>query len=207
MENTRAKILDILRRRREATVDELTQLLSLAPATVRRHLDILQRDGYVSVRPVRRETGRPHYAFALTAAGESYFPQHYMRITGRLIEEIEALTPDETAGRTGRELAGIVFERMTDEIVEAYAPQIGGRTLEQRLHKAAEALANEGLVFEITPQGGGYLLRGLDCPCRHISEGTGDICRYDGRLLSRLLGVEVEALREPGEGCAYLVAG
>ena len=76
METTRSKIMDILRRRKEGTVDDLTQALGLAPATIRRHLDILQRDGYITVRAVHRETGRPHYAFSMTEAGEDLFPHH-----------------------------------------------------------------------------------------------------------------------------------
>ena len=102
--------MDILRRRVEATVDDLTQSLDLAPATIRRHLDILQRDGYITVRPVRRETGRPHYAFSLTEAGEDLFPQHYIRITNRLIDEIVSLDPAETAGKSGQDLAGLIFD-------------------------------------------------------------------------------------------------
>ena len=207
METTRTKILDILRRRRDVTIDELTHALGLAPATVRRHLDVLQRDGYVSVRPVRRETGRPHYAFSLTEAGESFFPQHYMRMTSRLIEGIASLTPKETAGKTGRELAGLVFERLTDDMVRAYQPQVNGATLAQRLQQAVSALAEEGLVFEVSPRDGGYLLAGVDCPCRHIAERQGEVCRYDGQLLSRLLQADVEMIRaaDAMDACAYLV--
>ena len=43
METTRQTILGILRRHK-ATVDDLTTELGLAPATVRRHLDILARE-------------------------------------------------------------------------------------------------------------------------------------------------------------------
>ena len=65
METTRQTILGILRRR-QATVGDLTTELGLAPATIRRHLDILARDGHVDVSQVRRRTGRPHYLFSLS---------------------------------------------------------------------------------------------------------------------------------------------
>jgi predicted ArsR family transcriptional regulator len=204
VESTRSKILEILRHRHEATVEELTQVLQLAAATVRRHLDVLQRDGYVRVRPVRRETGRPHYAFSLTEAGEAYFPQHYMRVTSRLIQEIAALTPEETAGKAGHELAGLVFDRMAEDIARTYVAQIHGETLEQRLEQTVDFLANEGLIFELTQVKDGYRLAGLDCPCRHIAEGQDSACRYDRTLLSRLLGTPVIPLDAQG-GCAYLV--
>ena len=62
METTRQTILGILRRR-ESTVDSLTKELGQASATIRRHLDILARDGHVDVSQVRRKTGRPRYLF------------------------------------------------------------------------------------------------------------------------------------------------
>ena len=64
METTRQTILGILRRRK-ATISDVTGQLGLAPATVRRHLDILARDGHVDVTQVRRQTGRPHHLFSI----------------------------------------------------------------------------------------------------------------------------------------------
>jgi DeoR family suf operon transcriptional repressor len=208
VEGTRNKIMDILRRRHEATVEELTKALELAPATVRRHLDILQRDGYVKVRPVRRETGRPHYAFSMTEAGEQLFPQHYVRITNRLIEEIMALAPEDTSGKSGKELAGVIFERMTDRLARTYGPRVDGATLAERVQQASRLLANEGLTIEAQPDGEGFLLLGHGCPCRRLSAKDIDACSHDRRLLSALLKAEVEPAPDAanGEGfCAYRV--
>jgi predicted ArsR family transcriptional regulator len=144
----RAKIIEVLRRRREVTVEELTRELDLAPATVRRHLDILQRDGHITPRPVRRETGRPHYAFSLTERGHDLLPHHYIRVAGRLLNEIVSLRPQETAGRNGSELAGIVLGRLAEGIVDTCSPRVTGHTLKERVDQAVAALADEGLVFE-----------------------------------------------------------
>ncbi len=206
MESTRTKIVEILRRG-EATIEELTRRLDLAPATVRRHLDILQRDGFVRVRPVRRETGRPHYAFGLTEAGEELLPHHYIRITSRLIEEIGSLAPDETAGRTGKELAALLFERLGESLARSYLPRISGASLAERLEQTVAALAQEGLVFEVVPRGDAYLLIGNECPCRRVAEAHSEVCLHDQRLLTRLLDAEVERAWAPeaGGSCAYLV--
>ncbi len=208
MENTRSKIMDILRRHHEATVEELTHSLSLAPATVRRHLDILQRDGYITVRPVRRDTGRPHYAFSLTEAGEDLFPQHYIRIANRMIDEIVSLQPDETSGKSGQQLAGMIFERMADRLARIYGPRISGRTVEERLDQAVAALGSEGIVFDVVPRDDGYLLLGHGCPCRRVAEQHPDMCTYDKHLLTRLLNTDVEpaeAERDSESYCAYFV--
>ena len=208
MESTRQTILNIIRRR-QSTVDELTRELGLAPATVRRHLDILSRDGHVDVAQVRRKTGRPHYVFSLSEKGEELFPKHYVRITNRLIEEIVSLTPDETSGRCGSDLADLVFEKMAQRLARRIGTRIQGSTLAERLAAATAALAEEGIVFDIEPEDGGYLLLGHGCPCPRAPGESGQACAHDQRLLSLLLAadvsyVEPEALGRDGY-CAYRV--
>lgn len=209
METTRQTILNILRRR-QATVDDLVRELGLAPATVRRHLDILARDGYVNVTQVRRKTGRPHYLFSITEAGSDLFPRGYVRITNRLLEEIRSLTPEETSGRSGAELAELVFERMARRLAQRIGPQIHGSHLAERIEAARQALAEEGIVFEVDQlEGGEYLLIGEGCPCPRMHDGTDYVCVHDQRLLSLLLGADVEPVRPDLVGragsCAYRV--
>jgi len=208
METTRRTILGILRRRK-ATVDDLTKELGLAPATVRRHLDILARDGHIDVEQVRRKTGRPHYLFSISDAGEDMFPKHYVRITNRLIKEIVALDVNETANRSGPELAELVFDKMARRLAQKIAPRIHGNGLVERVRATTEALAEEGIVFDVEESDGGFLLLGNGCPCPRVAGNGRQTCAHDQRLLSILVGAEVTYV-EPGsvgrEGyCAYRV--
>lgn len=208
METTRQTILSILRRR-DATVDDLTRELQLAPATVRRHLDILARDGHVTVAQQRQKMGRPHYVYSISEKGEELFPKHYVRITNRLIEEIVALSPDETTGRTGTEIADLVFDKMAQRLAQKIAPRVHGAGLAERLHATTDALADEGIVFDVEQSDRGYLLIGHGCPCPRVAADNGHACAHDQRLLALLLGADVTYV-EPGtigrDGyCAYTV--
>jgi predicted ArsR family transcriptional regulator len=209
VETTRQTILEILRRRKQATIEDLTRLLGLAPATIRRHLDILMRDSLVSVAQVRRETGRPHYVFFLTEAGEDLFPKNYIRLTNRLIEEIVNLGVSETRGRSGQELAELVFEKMAARMAETYAPRVTGATLEERLEEVTNLLAGEGIIFEWRPADGGYYLLGHGCPCRRVANTHTQMCSHDQRLLAALLQAQVEPVEPAAVDvetyCAYRV--
>lgn len=229
VEGTREAILGILRRRDGVSVDQFAQELGLAGATVRRHLDVLLRDGFVSVSQVRGGAGRPRYSFSLTEAGADAFPHHYVRLTQRLLEEIVALAPEETAGRDGRELAELVFSKLAERLASECAPRVSGRTLEDRARSAVALLAEEGIDFEVElhqPSGEAAELRvlGRGCPCRRVEVGPGlrrgaaarngaglspDIgarasgveCAHDRILLGRLLGARVEPL--PGDALPH----
>jgi predicted ArsR family transcriptional regulator len=208
METTRQTILNILRRR-SATVEDLTSELRLAPATVRRHLDILARDGHVDIAQERLRTGRPRYIFSLSEKGEDLFPKHYVRITNRLINEIVGLSADDTRGRSGRELAELVFEKMAQHLAQRVGPKIYGSTLDERLRSTVETLVEEGILFDIEKKGdGSYLLVGHGCPCPRVGDGSA-ACTHDQRLLSLLLGADVVSVEPELAGreasCAYRV--
>jgi DeoR family suf operon transcriptional repressor len=209
MENTRQTILEILRRRKHATVEDLTSELGLAAATVRRHLDILMRDNYISVSQKRREIGRPHYVFALTDAGEELFPRSYVRLTNRMIEELVSLDRTDTKGKDGVGLAEVLFEKMADRVADTYAGRISGKTMPERLNEVTKVLAGEGMFFEWRKTDEGYLLLGQGCPCPRIADIHSEVCVHDQRLLSRLLKADVEPLVSDGESpesaCLYLV--
>lgn len=198
VDGTREDILTLLRRRERMGVEELASELGLAGATVRRHLDVLQRDGYVAVTQVRGGTGRPRHLFSLTEAGADLFPHHYVRLTQRLLGEIVALEEDAIAGRNGVEIANLVFEKMSQRIAREYRPRIHGDTLEDRVRLAAELIADEGIDFEVTPGADGPRLLGRGCPCMRIIEAAGEDaslpCDHDREMLEALLGVPVRVL-------------
>lgn len=210
MENTRQTLLGILRKRKQATVDQLTRELGLAPATVRRHLDILMRDNYVTAAQKRRDIGRPHYVFSLTDQGDDLFPRNYIRLTNRIIDELVSLGPEETKGKGGVDLAGVIFEKMAEHVAQTYAGRISGTTLKERAQQVISLLANEGMFFELRKAKEGYLLLGQGCPCPRIADTHSEVCVHDQRLLARLLDAEVQpAGVSQGEDerscCAYLV--
>ena len=66
---TRPKILAILQREGSMTVDKLAREVGLSSTTIRRHLDILQRDLLVSFDQVRQGSGRPENLYFLTEYG------------------------------------------------------------------------------------------------------------------------------------------
>ena len=212
VEGTRDAILNILRRRDGISVDQLATELELAGATVRRHLDVLLRDGFISVEQVRGRTGRPRYAFSLTEQGAELFPHHYVRLTHRLLEEIVRLDADETEGRDGMALADLLFEKMSQRLAAEYAPRVQGKTVEQRVRSAATLLAEEGLDFEVEVVGDVVRLLGRGCPCLRLSDQARDdvSCGHDRRLLESVVGVPVTPLARdqlPGDFlCGYQIA-
>src|SRR5690606_29278949 len=118
---------------------------------------------------------RPRHLFSLTEVGADAFPHHYVRVTQRLLGEIVALEREETAGRSGKQIASVVFDRMASRIAEDYAARVTGRTLEERARSAATLVQEEGIDFEVTesPDGRGVRLLGRGCLCTRVEGDPG----------------------------------
>ena len=128
MEGTRLRILQLLQKKQHDTVDGLASTIGLAPATIRRHLDILQRDRLVAFREVRKKTGRPEYSFYLTEDGHEALPKDYDQLLGMIVQEMSSLTREDTSARNGQQILELVFQRLSSAVARSYDERLDGGT-------------------------------------------------------------------------------
>ncbi len=155
MEGTRLLILQLLQKNGSDTVDGLARAIGLAPATIRRHLDILQRDRLVAFKEVRKKTGRPEYSFFLTENGQESLPKSYSELLNMVVGEMALLTVEDTAGRGGDQLLEMVFHRLSDKVWRSYEPELRGKDLESRLSTLLAHLTQRDYFTEVEVVGGG----------------------------------------------------
>ena len=208
MKGTRDEIVAFLRGQGEATVADLTAAVGIAPAAVRRHLEILGGEGTVEYRAVKQPTGRPYFAYRLTERAREAAFNDYPRLLARLVSEVAALDRAQTAGKDGRELLATVFSNMGEHLAADYLPRVHGETLEERVSSVAEVLKDEGIVERWSRAEDGLHLSTSTCPHRRAAEASPGVCESEVRLISTLIGAEVVPMTRLVEGaaaCEYLV--
>lgn len=207
MEGSRLRILNLLLHRKQATVDQLSQEMGLASATVRRHLDILQRDNLVSFQQVKKKTGRPEHAYFLTEAGQEFLPKGYNQLLGRLLANLSGLSSSEVSNVSGHDLLRGLFKNMAEESAAADGDNHGA-SFDERVAKALAVLRSEQFQPEIEEEPGFLRLRLHNCPFRSVAMTNASICAYDEYLLSSIFGAEVtraNCIRGGDQGCCYVV--
>lgn len=203
MQATRQRILEILREKGPATVDDLSRELGLTPVTVRHHLDILRRDGLVETCEVRHRhvPGRPQYVYALTEAAAAYFPDNYPNLVSAVLNRIR--------DRLSPAALNVFFTEVGQELAQAAPPPVPGETIEERLNRITAFLSNQGYVARWERNQGGYVLHTYNCPYHYVAEAHQGLCIMDMRLVTELLGdLPVERLSRVVEGapsCSYLI--
>lgn len=202
LQKTRQAIVELLMRHGSATVDELARELGLVPVTVRSHLTILERDGFVTGQQERTGgAGRPHVVYRLTEQGQELFPRHYDRLANRLLDHLLA--------REGRERVVSMLETIASDVASEYAPEFARKPFEERVRESAAVLSEQGCTAEYrADDAGGHHVAIYNCPYRKVVSEHPDICTMEMQLLRSLTGGRVLPMAAPaprGAICTYTV--
>ncbi|NQW17074.1 MAG: ArsR family transcriptional regulator [Chloroflexi bacterium] len=181
------------------TVSGLAIELELAPATVRRHLDILQRDGMLKFDEKRVGAGRPEHVYQLTAKGFESGPREYDRLLIEMVNEVAKLPSNQIAGKSGDQVIEQVFESMADRIAHVAAADDTRPPME----KLMELLEERHYEPKLSTDKGTTRIQLNNCPYRSAAIANPIICSFDSRLISSVLGTDSsrsECVRD-GDGC------
>src|SRR5947209_17295562 len=126
-ESTRGKIVGALRERRSASAFDLAAQFGLSANAIRQQLVVLERDGLIAGRSVRRGRTKPTVEYSLTPEADRYFPQRYDKMLNAVLREIR------TAG--GDEAVKAVFERIGKRSADRLGPVDAMHPAEERLDK------------------------------------------------------------------------
>jgi len=204
MQVTRQRIIDLLRKQGQATVEELAQTVGLTPMAVRHHLNVLLAENLITVHHTRRKRkpGRPVQVYSLTNEARKLYPQEYFQLTDMLVEEV--------ARRIGQEGVLNVFNSIADRLIED-CPPLNPDTLpfEKQLDTVTNFLREKGFMVEWGIADGYYTIYHLDCPYRQFSQQHREVCRIDAKLIGAMLNItprRVSCIACADAQCVYVLS-
>lgn len=200
MSTTREEILRSLKSHGVATIAELALELGVTQVSIRHHLSGLQAEGLVGAQEARHGVGRPHLVYSLTESGMERFPTRYVRLSGRLLDELKTtLSTEQIEG---------MFSRIATSIVADNAHRLEGRTLDEKMELLVELLGEEGFMAAWNVVGETYQLTEYNCPYRRIGRKHPEVCQIDQTLISQVLALPVEknsCLLDGDDNCTFTI--
>lgn len=185
LESTRGRIVDILRRGGR-TVDELATELGITDNAVRLHLGMLERDGVVRSRGVRREgaVGKPATIYDITPDADPLFSNAYLPFLSTLL----AALADRMSVRELKALMRDVGTRLAADV------KPGEGNLAARVDLASKVLNELGglTVIESQPGTKALSIRGCGCPLSVAVSEREEVCVAVQTMLGELTGAEVK---------------
>lgn len=182
--STRDIILHAIKMDNEATVNDLAEAADISPVTVRHHLNSLQAEGLLVSRAVRRKVGRPYYVYSLSEKGHELFPQRYVRLSSRLLEELKTNFPAGTVAQ--------LFKSVVRSIIEEHRSEFENLSFEERLSYVAALLTEEGFLAQWEQTAEGYRLTEHSCPYLSVGEKHSEVCTFDSTLIEAVMRTEIK---------------
>ena len=196
-------LLELVKRRGEATLAELETGIEVARETVRSHLDSLTAQRLIERAGVRRQgPGRPQVVYRLSPEGEALFP----RREGEILAELARyLLQSEHP-----ELLEEFFVARTDAKRARLTTRLEGQSAGERLIEIASSLSTEGFLAEaVLEDGKPTRLRLCHCPLRDLVAVTHLPCRAEMKLVEELVGRPLQRTQFMPDGdssCTYSIA-
>jgi len=200
--NTRSRVLRTLLLNQRRTVNELAESVGINPISVRHHVNKLEAEGLIESQEERHGVGRPRLVYNLTQKGMEQFPQRYLQLTLRLLEQLKSNLPDQMIGDIFREVAQGIAGEITQQV------DLKDLDLEERLELLQNALVAEGFMVELEEEDGDYYIVEASCPYHHVGEDYPEICIVDKELIARFAYTSperVECILDGDKQCRYLI--
>ncbi len=181
---SREEIVHQLRARGASGADELAASLGVSKQCVRKHLEVLEREGYVEHAPERGERGRPAHVFRLTAKAEELFPKRYDLFAKAVLRQI-----GEVWGERG---LNTILCGCAGEMVGDLRPELEQLGFDARVRRLTELLGEMGYEAEVERlEDGSYLLTEWNCPQPELARAYRQLCDQELIVYRELLETEV----------------
>lgn len=184
-ESTRGRIVELLRRSSH-TVDELASELDITDNAVRLHLGMLERDGIVRSRGVRREgtVGKPATIYEITPEADPLFSNAYLPFLTTLLVALA----DRMPVRDLRALMRDIGRRLAADA------DPGDGNLEARAAIASRVLDELGglTTVETVEANERVAVRGCGCPLSVAVAQREEVCIAVQTMLAEITGTQVK---------------
>jgi len=195
--STRQKVLHTLLKNHRCTIVELAEAVDINPISVRHHITKLQSEGLVNSIEERHGVGRPRRVYFLTEQGRERFPQRYLRLTLRLLEQLKETMPQQKVDE--------LFTQMAQDLAKEYKDELDGLSIEERLDLVMELLTNEGFTIDWKQQSNTYQIHETSCPYFHVGQDHPEVCKIDQTLISTILNVPTQKIKCKLNGDAHCI--
>jgi predicted ArsR family transcriptional regulator len=198
-QKTRARVIDLLRRKRR-TVDELAGELGLTDNAVRIHLAALEAENIVCQEGVRRSglAGKPAVIYGIVSEAEPSFSQVYAPVLASLVDTLaERLSPDEL-----EEVLRLVGRRLAASQIAPTGP------LGKRVRSVSSLLNKLGSLTTVESNNGTAVLRGASCPLSVAVSRRSEVCLAVEEMLAVLTGARVTRQCDYGDrpACCFILS-
>lgn len=201
MSTIRDEIRHILLERHRCTLNEIAEVLDKNPISVRHHIAKLEENGEITSEEEIHGVGRPRRVYFLTRTGMEQFPQRYLTLSIRILEQLKGSLPQKTVAKLFKQIAADMVDDHTTQL------DLSELDLKERIDLITQLLHNEGFKIEYSNKDEGFQIKETSCPYKHVGEEHPEVCLVDETIIEKVLATPITKTHCVLNGdpyCAYL---
>ncbi|WP_077604121.1 helix-turn-helix transcriptional regulator [Oceanobacillus sojae] len=180
---TKDKILDYLKKESSLAVSDLTELLDMTHMAIRKHLNILERDGLIVSKEVKQPIGRPSQIYSLTERGERLFPKNYEGISVEFLYDIQDIY--------GEHAISNLFKRREQRLTKEYIKRIEQKSNHDKINELSKIQTEKGYMANLSKTGeNSYELIEYNCPILAVANEFKSACTCETQMFKNVLGTD-----------------
>lgn len=200
---TKEKLLNLLKKETEMTVNQMAKALEITEMAVRKHLNILERDSFIHITEMKQPVGRPVQVFSLTPQADVLFPKNYDNLTVDFLNDLQKIQGDEIIDRLfesrGKRLAGKYLSHMK--------PNFSNEEMVDTLKKIQ---IDKGYMADIIKiDDNQFELIEHNCPIFEVSKSFKQACNCETNMFKKVLNtnnVQRTSCKADGDNhCHFLI--
>ncbi len=198
---TPVRIILLLKKNKYMSLEDLAAKLSITKMAVLNHITVLEQNGSVGRKIVKKNVGRPSYVFYATENADRNLGNvsddmlddfmNFMKITGheKIIEEF--------------------LKDRYSKVRSEYISDMTGKELDARVKKLALLRQKSGYYPELKKSQENYEMVEYNCPILAISKHFGIACSMETGMFENVLDAEVKSTHRQVNGygaCRFLIS-
>jgi predicted ArsR family transcriptional regulator len=199
--DSQTRLLNLIKKQGEITLKQAVEMTELSKTTIREHLTILEKDGYIERYAKREGRGRPELYFHLTQKGHKLFPSHDSKILRDLLRFLKR--------NEHQDLINAFFEQFWNNRLEEVQFRLNRSdddSLKTTLSILQDILEEQGFMPEITIENERIQVNECNCPFSETIKETKLPCKLEAIFFKKLLNAELNRVRYIPDGnysCSY----
>ena len=198
---TKRRLLELMKRRGEITLDDAMAVIDRARPTLRDHLNQMGRDGLVARRTKKEGRGRPSMCYRMTPFAERLFPGQ----EGTLFADFLSYLQERGHEHLIEDFFESFWEARLDDVRERLSEPLETASVRQIVEVLEEVLRENGFMPDVHVEEDRVVVEECNCPFAKIVDAT-DLPCVSETCFYEALFERVERTRHIPSGdtaCAY----
>lgn len=200
---TKEKLLNLLKKETEMTVNQMAEALEITPMAVRKHLNILERDSFIHISEMKQPLGRPVQVFSLTSLADELFPKSYDNLTLDFLNDLQEIQGDEIIDR--------LFEKRSERLADKYSSYMKHDfSNEEMVETLKDIQIDKGYMADVIKiDDNQFELIEHNCPIFEVSKSFKQACNCETNMFKEVLktdSVQRTSCKSDGDNhCHFLI--